>query len=119
MTTFFGFLPLEAKSTWQYTCIHNSDSGRPTKNQYLKHQLHNHVSLLVPTTGPVIVNSRYSQRTATIQVPYCCNNVELEFTITPSNKQVMVALVSWLIENNIDLNNISEIDEFTLLMISE
>lgn len=54
------------------------------------------------------------------ELPYRTNSTTKTVTIHPYAKpEAHKCLVSWILENSIDLNHIDEVDEFTLLMLAE
>lgn len=65
---------------------------------------------------PVIKN-RYTGDTKSMVIPYRVGNCWKYVPITVDSAQKMPTLISWLIDCEIDLNNVSEAEEFTMKLI--
>lgn len=123
MVYYFGYRPdIVADASWLFSCFRVEATGDHVVAQLKDRQKRDHVSVVLSSKQSIagaLIKSRYSNNTDTIDIPYYSKQTYKEITINLEKVQSFTSLLEWMLQNNIDLNNVSETDEFTLLMLAE
>lgn len=121
MVYYFGYRYNRANTQpWIFSCFRVGEIAPHVIHQLRERQDRDYVSIIHSGTS-AMVKSRWTVDNKKVTIPYFVNSDsnEKSITIDPNNTFAYIAFMEWLITQQIDLNNISKADEFTLLMSAE